>query len=679
MYRSQCTHSIVGMDGRVARLDSTEPVISSPSADSADAIETKVATADQALRKRKADELATSSPEWNVWQSELKAFVGDDAATEVMEFLQAMESSPPKVGSTMFVKLPPVAEKDQRRALHEWIKSRLSSCAAADTVDGHIRIWHSSFATFMPNKLDNHRHKRVVPSAPRNMPFVRFVLYKENMDSGSAMNQITKRGSFNRGGGSGRGRGGRGRGQGQAQRLRLGYAGNKDKRGITSQFITIPAKDTSVKHLCNVFNGSKTGEACGGGHTRSAGVGMMRVGNFEYCADQLQLGRLRGNRFDVALRNVAVGDSDSDNSPAPLSKEILEQAASAIKSSGFINYFGTQRFGKYHDTHLTGMAVLRGNYEAAVDMILEPKTNDRADLYAARVQWQNRFKDMPEGADRAAVEKEVAGKVLRCMNGYMQSENAILNSLVRHPLDYKRAYSCIVKTMRMMFIHALQSFLWNKAASFRIDTMCLSIVEGDLVLAEPNGDGNAVQNNRDGCPEAKLVTVEDVAMKRYSLEDVVLPLIGAKTRSPGNASGDVFDAVLKEHNLTREMIEQLDEREFQCCGDYRKLICRPTDVDFNIIEYVDELQPLLQTDFMKLHGMDVVRNSAAGEPAKSEGKDLLLAMVVGFSLPSSSYATIFLRELMKRPTSSEYQSDLKLGADDAEADVLNGIGADDVM
>jgi tRNA pseudouridine13 synthase len=262
---------------------------------------------------------------------------------------------------------------------------------------------------------------------------------------------------------------------------------------------------------------------------------------------------------------------------------------------------------------------------------------------------------------------------LRCMNGYMQSENAILNSLVRHPLDYKRAYSCIVKTMRMMFIHALQSFLWNKAASFRIDTMGLSIVEGDLVLADPNGD----QANGDGCPDVEVVTDEDVALKRYSLEDVVLPLIGGKTRNPSNASGDVFDAVLKENNLAREMIEQLDERDFQCCGDYRKLICRPTDVDFNVIEYVDELQPLLQTDYMKLHGLDVDRNSTSGEPAKSEGKDPLLAMVVGFSLPSSSYATIFLRELMKRPTSSEYQSELKLGSD--EAGVLNDVVADEVM
>ena len=38
----------------------------------------------------------------------------------------------------------------------------------------------------------------------------------------------------------------------------------------------------------------------------------------------------------------------------------------------------------------------------------------------------------------------------------------------------------------------------------------------------------------------------------------------------------------------------------------------------------------------------------------------LIGMIIGFTLPASSYATIALRELMRRPTSSEYQSTLRL-------------------
>jgi tRNA pseudouridine13 synthase len=90
-------------------------------------------------------------------------------------------------------------------------------------------------------------------------------------------------------------------------------------------------------------------------------------------------------------------------------------------------------------------------------------------------------------------------------------------------------------------------------------------------------------------------------------------------------------------------------------GDYRKMICRPTDVDFEIVEYFDSHQPLLQTDLMKLKGQEIDIIPKAKDTDKS-----LLGIVVGFTLPSSSYATIALRELMKTPTSSEYQKDLKL-------------------
>ena len=40
-----------------------------------------------------------------------------------------------------------------------------------------------------------------------------------------------------------------------------------------------------------------------------------------------------------------------------------------------------------------------------------------------------------------------------------------------------------------------------------------------------------------------------------------------------------------------------------------------------------------------------------------------VAMVIGFTLPPSAYATVALRELMKRPTSTEYQTELKLEGD----------------
>jgi tRNA pseudouridine13 synthase len=95
------------------------------------------------------------------------------------------------------------------------------------------------------------------------------------------------------------------------------------------------------------------------------------------------------------------------------------------------------------------------------------------------------------------------------------------------------------------------------------------------------------------------------------------------------------------------------------CGDYRKLICKPSDITFEVREYHDPLQPLLQTDLMKVNDIDVNSSSLC----ISNGKENHIGMTIGFTLPPSSYATVALRELTKRPTSSEYQSKLEVSGE----------------
>lgn len=79
------------------------------------------------------------------------------------------------------------------------------------------------------------------------------------------------------------------------------------------------------------------------------------------------------------------------------------------------------------------------------------------------------------------------------------------------------------------------------------------------------------------------------------------------------------------------------------------------DFDFEMKTYFDPLQPLLQSDLMKLNGEKVDI-----KPKTAEHDEMKIAMIVGFTLPASSYATIAIRELTKRPTSNEYQKKLEL-------------------
>ena len=150
------------------------------------------------------------------------------------------------------------------------------------------------------------------------------------------------------------------------------------------------------------------------------------------------------------------------------------------------------------------------------------------------------------------------------------------------------------------------------------------------------------------------MTKADIDAKKYSLFDVVLPLIGDKTLDPEHACATFFEKLLAERGLSRKDVNAVCERDFNASGDYRKILCRPIDVDFKIMKYADAQQPLFQTDLMALDGIGLDKESANDEAN-------LVALTIAFTLPPSSYATMCLRELMKRSTSSEFQGSLDLG------------------
>jgi tRNA pseudouridine13 synthase len=228
-----------------------------------------------------------------------------------------------------------------------------------------------------------------------------------------------------------------------------------------------------------------------------------------------------------------------------------------------------------------------------------------------------------------------------------------LNCLKRDPLNYRKAFSQISKHMRLMFLHAVQSVIWNQVASARIETLGKEACVGDLVQTEDAGEaaGGSGTSGRRG-KVVKVVTQEDVDAGTFNLTDVVLPLVGSKIEYPQNETGKLFETLLTEWGIEKKSFSSFKDRELSLGGDYRKIICKPSDVDFTISEYADPLEPLVQTDLMKVNKQEL--------PKTADGEKKMLGIVVGFTLPPSSYATIALRELTKRPTSSDYQRLLQL-------------------
>lgn len=73
--------------------------------------------------------------------------------------------------------------------------------------------------------------------------------------------------------------------------------------------------------------------------------------------------------------------------------------------------------------------------------------------------------------------------------------------------------------MRLMYLHAYQSYIWNEAASKRISALGLKPCLGDLVKNKENGD-------------VILITAEN--LNQYTIENVVLPLPGHNILYPNN-------------------------------------------------------------------------------------------------------------------------------------------------
>ena len=463
---------------------------------------------------------------WDNCKKELTKLIDETAASELVVFLQShQDNQSPKEDGAKFYTLPIISDKEKRRSIHQFVKSpTMSSIARADNHDGRIRIWHAKFKadmpadTFGPTGGNNNNNRGRGNQNPKNKDwpkdrpdFLRFVLYKENVDTYTALKDVARFGRVN-------------------PKRGVSVAGMKDKRGCTTQFCSVYRTE---KEQLLALNGHKAGT--GGGNSVKGGYNIIRVGDFSYSNEEVKLGSLNGNRFDIVLRNVDIGEDIGDpGEKTNAIKQRLEDAAKGLQQVGFINYFGMQRFGKSFDTHEVGIAILKGEYETALDIIMREKDTDEVHrAREARRKWASRFEGIDVANDEEAArdaEMKCAKSILGDLGRFLGVEKSVVGSLSRKPRDYKFAYMSIAKNMRSMYLHAYQSYLWNIVASHRIETGGSTEVQvGDLVLIEDKSfaQGGSGTSGLKG-KEVKVLSEEDAKTGQYNMTDVVLPLVGKK-------------------------------------------------------------------------------------------------------------------------------------------------------
>ena len=438
-------------------------------------------------------------------------------------------------------------------------------------------------------------------------------------------------------------------------------AGAKDKRGVTTQRVTVSKyRATKLAELNKKLRDAK-------------------IGNFKYVERPLYLGKSQGNAFTICLRNIDENDND-----------IVVQAFKTLRESGTINYFGEQRFGNVSSfstnvaekdegktepevssssvgtTHRIGASLLKGEFKRAIDIILQPRRNN-SESQKVRCP-KERY-----------LENEDAHEALKTFPRSMHIERAILEVKAKkgRETDFSGQLLAIPTKIRSMYIHAYQSYLWNKVASERVRAFGINtVVEGDLVTIKDTSGKTAeeIQKFSDEAYDkglksqnVKLVSAEDVANNTYEPPDVVLPIPGHSIAYPSwtieindkenenekqVSARELFYLLAKEEDgvdldTPAHSVMEFSIKSFP--GDYRPLFLHAKDLQFELMRYTEANSDLIKTvlDAVITEKTPYMKNANNDDVNLLGSKEDKLAAKLSFKLGTGSYATMILREITK--------------------------------
>jgi len=218
----------------------------------------------------------------------------------------------------------------------------------------------------------------------------------------------------------------------------FGYAGLKDRRGVTTQWLSLEYGDIPLIEKLDV-----------------EGVEVLEVTRH---VNKLKAGHLAGNAFKLRVRGVDPDRGDS-------AREILDR----LVRRGVPNYYDRQRFGILGNSHLVGKALLTSDADLLAACILGETSgvNDRFDRAAT----------LYRGGNPAAAAEELPG---------MFSVEKRYLSVYGRTGDREKALRSIHGKRRRFFISAFQSYLFNRLLVERIDHFD-RFEAGDLAYLHRNG------------------------------------------------------------------------------------------------------------------------------------------------------------------------------------------------
>lgn len=318
----------------------------------------------------------------------------------------------------------------------------------------------------------------------------------------------------------------------------------------------------------------------------------------------LEFGDLAGNAFEIRVRDPErPANADDITGDLAAFGGGGDQGGDSSVTVGVPNYFGQQRFGSRRAvTHEVGLHVVRRRWrEAVLVYVGNPTETEPEDTREARAfvdeqaasddpDWQAALKRMPE---RLRYERSMLHRLSE--DGAETDE------------DWRHALEAVPSNLQRLFVNAAQSYAFNCVLSERL--------RRELPFDQPVAGDVACFADRDA-PDGLVLPDPDrlqrVSERRVSVMErhcergrafVTAPLVGTETELADGEPGEIEREVLDD--LDVEPSDFALPGNFESRGTRRAILVR-TDLTV-------ERDPL----------------------------------TFSFSLPSGSYATVFLREFLK--------------------------------
>ncbi|KAM6895861.1 pseudouridylate synthase PUS7L isoform 2-T3 [Xenentodon cancila] len=498
---------------------------------------------------------------------ELSRLVTEDEAEDFFRFIDA------KVRGSSY-SFAPDDDKEHRTAVHHFLNRRFGKLVETKSFSDHGR---TSISVRL--REQGRPKKRTTEERKEEEIYTAFTLCKENLETLEAISYMAA--AFG------------------VLPSDFTYAGIKDKRAITYQSMVV--KKVSPQRLKEkMAEFEKRG---------------MRLSQVRAVSEPLRLGQLQGNHFDLVVRNLKPHESpdthSSDTDAHARLEPRVKEAVRNVKTRGFVNYYGPQRFGSGQgvQSDQVGLALLKEDMVSAVRLFFTAEEGDDPQSLAKKHFLQT--DNAKESLALMPLSKARERLMLRAMNRYGTG-----------PDGCAQAWLSLPHSMRVFYPHAYCSRVWNEAVAHRLATMGHGVQKGDLVWVQT--EKNKMEEAAEASlPQIHVVTHQEEQAGVFKLEQVLLPMPGNTVRYPENAMGAWYQERLARDGLA-DCRFRVSGLKLNLPGCYRPLLAVPHNLSYQL------------------------QRAASGEAAGGVAGEMnSLVLKLSFDLNSSCYATVCLREIMK--------------------------------